>query len=138
MFMSGYVGQWITGLQRTGECGKRLILDDGKGFEVSPFEFNADREIVTPFAPCKRRLAGVPCPIVDRDELQHLAIAPDEKMGGNPQPTQMVEIRMGIVIKSICEEVFNKCTAKLPGRQADIVDYEQINPGARRPRIEIR
>src|ERR1019366_3782404 len=80
----------------------------------------------------------MPGPITGRHKLRQRAIARDQKMGGNPQRAQLVEIWMRIIVELIAKQVSDKVTAKLSGRQADIVDHQEPNCGTCGACIEIR
>lgn len=54
------------------------------------------------------------------------------------ESTQLLEVRMSVAVEAIGKQVGNKLAAKLAGRKADIVDYQQIDFGVCRARIKIR
>ncbi len=80
----------------------------------------------------------MPGTIERRDELHGNAIAPDQKVRGHPQPTQLVEVRMRIAIEAVRKQIFNVRATELAGRQADVMDDQQADLGTFRSRIEIR
>src|ERR1035437_9746799 len=80
----------------------------------------------------------MPGPILGGHELRQRAVARYQKMSGNAQRAQLLEIRMRIVVEPIAKQVSNIVAPELPGRQADVVDHQEPNCGTCRARIKIR
>ncbi len=80
----------------------------------------------------------MPSPALTRNELQQRTIAANKKMGGYPQCSDVLEIRMRLWIKPVHEQVNDSRTAENPGWQTDVVDDQQIYRRARRAIITIR
>jgi hypothetical protein len=80
----------------------------------------------------------MPCAITCGNELDYVAITSNEEVSGHPQLPQLIEIGMRVAIEPVTEQVGDERTTKLTGRQADVVNYQQVDTGIRWTRIEIR
>lgn len=63
-------------------------------------------------------------------KLPNFARSFNEKVTGNFQASNGLVIGMGLPIELICEELLNGAVSKLPGRQADGVQHQQVDQGA--------
>jgi hypothetical protein len=72
-----------------------------------------------------------------RDELNQLAVAPDQEVCRNAQALQLAEVRMGRGIKAIGEEVDYSAAAELIRRQTNGVDDYQPDGFALGPLIAV-
>ena len=80
----------------------------------------------------------MPGPVIGRHELHQRAIAPDQEMRRYPQLAQLIKIGVGIEVEPVTEQVGNIRAAEFAGRQADIVDHQQVDRAIGRPRVAVR
>jgi hypothetical protein len=59
-------------------------------------------------------------------------------MRGNPHSTQFFETRVGVMVQPIAKQIRDMGSAKLSGRQADIMNDQQPNCGGIRSIVKIR
>lgn len=79
----------------------------------------------------------MPRPLEDRNELDQLAITPDEEVRRNLESADGGIVGMGGGIKPIGEQVFDGVSPELPGRQADGMDHDQARRHAGRTLVLI-
>ncbi len=119
-------GQLRVGLQQgSGDCDQRLVLRTGKGSIVSSFQLDADREVIARFSPLKAGFARVPGAAVKGHELGHATVTLDQQMRRHLQPLDLFKERMPARIQPVGKQFGDMTAAKLPGRQADIVNHQQ-------------
>ena len=70
-------------------------------------------------------------------ELQQLAVAANEEVGGDPQVMDGLVIRMRAWVQAIGEKLDDPVTTELIGRQADRMDHHQFDIYVRRTGITI-
>ena len=75
----------MAGDDGTGQGGKRLVLAQGIGLVVAAVQFDANAEIVAVFPPCVNGGARMPGAGGGGHILFDVAIAQDEKVGGDAQ-----------------------------------------------------
>lgn len=80
----------------------------------------------------------MPGPIVAADELIKPSRTVDEKVRGNHQAAQGLEIRVLVPVQLIGKKLLDPAIAKLPRRQTDGVDHYQVKIDAGRAGAEIR
>lgn len=108
--------------QQLAQPCQTLVLRIRKHKGISAFQLDAQGIIIAIGTSLKTRLARMPGPVIAGNKLQHSTITPDQKMGGNFETTNCLEIRIGGPIKPILEKVLNGMTIELARRQTDIVD----------------
>src|SRR3989338_3065395 len=79
----------------------------------------------------------MPGALVTGDELRNSAITLDKEMRGHLQAGNAGEIGMLIRIQTVLKKRLHLARAKLPRRQADVMDHQQRN-FAQRSLIEVR
>src|SRR5690606_12412939 len=79
----------------------------------------------------------MPGAVVGGDELHDAAVTPDEEMGRYAHIAQPVQPRVGVEIELVLKEINHFRAAKLPGRQADVVQHQQVGILLRRAGIKI-
>src|SRR5215831_5686053 len=94
---------------------------------VGSLELDADREIVAAGPSLPGGFPGMPRPAPARDELDQLSRTAYQKMGGHSQSGDPSVIRMPSGIEAVGEKTLDAVPAELPGRQADRVDYDQLD-----------
>jgi hypothetical protein len=104
---------------------------------VGTFHFDPDRKVITTLSAVEIRRARVPGTVMGGDELQQLAVASNQKVCGNPKPSELRKVRVSVAIEPIREKILDVVPTKLAGRQADVMHHQQANLGAFRARIEI-
>jgi len=120
------------------QSGKHVILRGRKRPGVAPLQFDADRKIVAALAAAPARHARMPGAPTTFDELDQLAVAPDQEMGRDTQACDRPEIRMGIGIEPIGEERLDVRPAEPVRRQADCVYDDQLDRSAARAFVRVR
>jgi len=93
---------------------------------VLSLHLDADRKIIAAGAPPKTRGTGMPRAPPKRHELDQCAIAPDEKMRGNLQVRDLLEVGVGRVIDTVGEEMLDVRPAEAARRKADAMDYDEF------------
>jgi hypothetical protein len=68
----------------------------------------------------------MPSALVTTDELNQFATTANQKMRRNFDPTQLLEIRVAVVVKGIGEKLFDGVATELSWGQADGVQHQQI------------
>lgn len=132
------IGQAGIGLFQDGdESGQPLILGTGKGMNITAFQFDADGKVIAAFPPLKAGHPRMPGPLEKRDILHHFTIAPDQDMGGDPEPLDLGEEGMPLRRQGIGEQPVDPGSPELPRRQADGVDDDEFRRHPRRTRILI-
>jgi hypothetical protein len=104
---------------------------------IGTFHFDPDRKVITTLTAIEIRRTRVPCTVMGGDELQQLAVASNQKVRGNPQPSELRKIRVSVAIEPIREKILDVLPTKLAGRQADVMHHQQANLGAFRAPIKI-
>jgi hypothetical protein len=99
-------------------------------FLVAAFELDADRKIVTAFAPFVTGFARMPCAKVERHVLHELPVAPKQKVRGNLQSGDLREIRVLARRQSVREQPIDPWAAILPRRQADPMHDDELGRDA--------
>jgi len=120
-----------------GDTCKLMILPGGIRDVIGALQLNPDGEVVTFFLPVKTRSARMPGAIKQADELDNGSIATNQQMSRDLNAFNGPEIRVGRVIETIAEEVFNFRAAETPWRKAYIVDNQQGNGSAIRAGPEV-
>lgn len=136
--MPGDIGEWITLPQGLDQFAQASVLDRLERKIVAAFEFDADGKVVATRSPFPERGARMPRPVVARDELDQLAVAPDEEMRRDLQGADSGEVGMARRVQPVGEEVKDVVAAELARRQADGMDHDQPGRFAGRPGIEVR
>ena len=80
---------------------------------IGAFQLDTDGEIVTVHPPVEFGAASVPGAPVERHELYDLSFPVYQKMCGNLQVLDLLEIRMRVRIERIAEQLLNTGTAEL-------------------------
>ena len=80
----------------------------------------------------------MPRPAIDGDELQKLAVPPDQKVRRNPHTLQIGKIGMRRVVKAIGEQGNNLVATKNAWRQGDVVYHDQLGEHTGWPLIAVR
>ena len=87
--------------------GKQLVqppvLNCLETLRIATFQFDPERKIIAARAAAPCGLAGVPGAALAGDELDQLAIAPDQEVGRNTQVADASEIRMGVRVEAVGE-----------------------------------
>ena len=119
-------GQLRVGLQQgSGDSDQRLILRIGKGSIVSSFQLDADREVIARLALLKAGFARMPGAAVKGHELGHATVTLDQQMRRHLQPVDLFKERVPARFQPVGKQFGDMTAAKLPGRQADIVNHQQ-------------
>ena len=105
---------------------------------IGAFQLNTDGKVITVLPSAEFGTAGVPGAPVKRHELYDLSFPVYQKMCGNLQVLDLLEIRMRVRIERIAEQLLNAGTAELPRRQTDTMDDQQAYIDPFRPVIIIR
>ena len=123
--MADNVFHRIGAAQEGKQCAQLLVLLRHEFLPVAAFQFDAERKIVAArtSAPCG--LTGMPGASLARDELDQLAIAPDQEVRRNAQAADASEIGMGVRVEAIGEQPDDVVAAKLFRWQADGMDDDQ-------------
>ena len=129
--------QGVARAQGGHQLAQRHVLLVGIGQGVGAFELDADGKVIAAFAARVTRHARVPGAFVGGDELDEVAVAADEEMRRHAQPAQAFQPGMGAVVQRVQEQPGDFRPAELPGGQADVVQHEQRNLRARRPRVAV-
>ena len=61
----------------------------------------------------------------------------DEKMRGDFEAANLAEIRVGIPVEPVREQLLDLLAAKLAGREADAVQHDHLRRTAVRPRVGV-
>jgi len=117
---------------------QHLILGGLERHLVHPFQFDAHREIITRLAAAIRRFAGVPRALPERHILNDLTVSANQRMRRNAHADEMRKERMRVRNEVACEQPVYPRATKLPGRQADVVNHDQLGQHAGGPRIVVR
>jgi hypothetical protein len=105
---------------------------------IRPFEFYADREVVTGIPSLVAGCPGMPCAIVEGHELQNLAITTDQYMSRNLHSADIPKIRMCLGVETIGEQFPDMGPTELAGRQTDAMNDYQVGHNTLGPGIPIR
>ena len=135
--MPFYILDRISGLNRGGELIQACVLRVGEGCGVRPFQFNPDRKIIAAFAPAPGGCTRMPGALGAWNKLNQLAIAANKKVAGDFKIFDDFVVRMFARVELVGEELDHARPAKLIWRQADVVDDDQVDHAAFRPRVEI-
>lgn len=85
VLMTGHIGQRIPPAQGVGERRQHFVLKVGEGLEVGSLELDADGKVVAALSSMEAGHAGMPGPVIGRDELDQSTVALDDEMGRHPQ-----------------------------------------------------
>src|SRR5690554_5883388 len=80
----------------------------------------------------------MPGPLQAGNKLGDAPIALDEKMRRHAQLGNLSEIGMARRVQRAAEQLLYAAGTELPRRQADVMNHQQRDVAARRPRIEMR
>ena len=138
MLMSGDMGNRISLEDGCAQAGKRFILQCFKSTAFQSFEFNANRVVIALALTPVSGWAGMPGAVVATDELPKIAGTADEKVCRNSKPPNALEVGMRVPVELVGEQALHIAIAKLPRRQADGVNHDQINLCAGRTLIDVR
>src|ERR1700733_4485503 len=93
---------------------------------VRALKLNTDREVVAAAFALILRCARVPGALVERDELNDLAVAADERVRRDTLLGHVLEKGVSLWVKVARKELFDAGGAKLPRRQADAVHDDEF------------
>src|SRR5262249_3634922 len=127
--------QLVDGAQQRHE---RIELRGLEPVTLESLELDADRPAVAVVAPFPARLAGMPCAVVDGDELQQLAVAPDDEVGRDLEAADRLEVRMRRPVERVREEPLDRVATVFAGWQADAVQHDEIDRRGLRAWAEVR
>lgn len=135
--MTDAFGNRICAAQDINELSERAILPLFEGNVVAAFELDTDGEVIAPLATAPLRHTGMPGALLTRHELHEFAITSDQKMRRYGQCRDLPEIRIGLRIKAIREQVGDGTSAETAWRQADAVNDDELDPTTFGARIAI-
>lgn len=138
VLMAGHMLNGVLNGQGGTQAGQGFVLRRFECLTFQSFELDADRVIVALFPSAVARHASMPGAIVTADELQQLPSATNEKMGGNLQTADLLEVGVGIPIQGIGEQGLHLGATILTRWQADRVQHHQVDVRSLRTRAEIR
>ena len=124
--------------QGAAQAGQGFILFRFEDFVVLSFEFDPDRVVVAMVPSPVRRDTGVPGPVGAADKLPEHAVTPNEKVGRHFHIANRLEIRVGLPVQLVGEELRYASAAVLTGGQADRVNDDQVDLGMGWTRAEVR
>ena len=127
----------IAPAQRRSELREMQVLPIGVGLVVAALELDSHGKIVAALAPLPARRAGVPGALGAGNELDQLAIAPDQEMRRHVEVAQGPVVRVGGGIEGVGEQPDDGITAELARRQADVVHDQQRDRRVLRTLVEI-
>ena len=116
---------------------QHTILTVLKGYGIAALELDSDREVITALASVPLRNPGVPGAFRTGNELNELAVAPNQKMGGNPQTSNLVEIGVGGTIETVGKQRLDRIPTKSARWQTDAVNDHQIDGTSGRAGITV-
>ena len=90
--------------ERPNELGKYLVLNVFVRIPVPAFQFNTNGKVITTRPVLEPGCTRMPGPEVQGHVLGQAAVAPDEDVGGDPQPGAGPEIRVGIGVERVREQ----------------------------------
>lgn len=123
--------------QLVAERGQGLVLRGLEGVALQPFQLYAYGIVVAVGAALPFGAAGMPGPVVARDELNHLAGAANEKVRRHLQPPDGLEVGVSVPVQRVGEQLLHLRPAVLAGRQADGVHHDQAHLGLRGAGAEV-
>ena len=129
--------QWVALAQQPGQCRQAPVLRLREGVFAIAFEFDADRKIIAALTTLELRHTGMPGPTIGPDELTQLATAPDQEMGRDAQSREPGKVRMRTGIERAGEQPFDGIARELSGRQADVMNDQQIDRAGRRALVVV-
>jgi len=135
--MADAFGNRICVAQDINELSERAVLHLFEGNVVAAFELDTDGEVIAPLTAAPLRYTGMPGALLTRHELHEFTIASDQKMGRYGHCRDLPEIRIGLRIKAICEQLGDGISAETAWRQADAVDDNEFDPATFGARIAI-
>lgn len=138
LVVAGDVRDRITPAKRAGESTEHRILGVRVREQIGAFELESNRKIVASLAALPRRGASVPGAQCAGDELQQRPVAPDQEVRGDADCRKRAEIRMRVRIEPIGEQLDDGVPAELARRQRDVVNDQQRDALALRPRVAVR
>src|SRR5688572_7605133 len=106
------------------ERQQRAVLRGLEWLLLGALELNADGEVVAAVAAAPGGDPGVPRAALRRHELDHRAVAPDEKVSRHSQFADFPEIGMRLRVEAVGEQALDRVAAVLPRRQADRVQHD--------------
>ncbi len=101
------------------QAGKGLVLGVFEGVMFQAFELDSHAVVVAIVAALPRGFARVPGTLVDADELNQLAIPPDEKVRRHFGAANLVEVGVRVPVERVGEESLDFVAAVDARRQAD-------------------
>jgi hypothetical protein len=113
------------------------VLDGSERLIVAPFELDTEREVVTAFSTTPSGYTRMPGTTNGRKELDQVTVAANEEVCRHPQRVYFAIVRMGIGVEAIGEQLLDAVTAKFARRQADCMDYQQLDRLTRRTIVMI-
>ena len=137
VFMAGDVAHRVALGQSRQQGQQGFILRWLKQATLQAFEFNADGKVIAVVTARKVRAPGMPGTRVTADKLPQFAATLDIKMRGDLQALDLFEIRVGVPVELVGEQLLHGGAAKLAWWQADGVQHQQVNRHIRRARAEI-
>lgn len=120
------IEEWVCFEQRFDHARQLDILGVRIWHLVLSLDFDSDRKIIAAGASPKTGGAGMPRAPPKRHELDQCAITPYEKMGGNLQVRDLLEVGMCRVIDTVGEEILDVRPAEAARREADAMDYDEF------------
>ncbi len=104
-----------------------FILRLSIGLIIATLQLNTDTKIITVVAALKIRNPGVPGAHMKRHKLRHLSRPLNQKMSRHMHLAQLFKIRMEGAIELVAEECTDIAATIITGRQADVMQHQQIN-----------
>ena len=104
---------------------------------IAPLQFDTDGKIVAAGAILEVGFTGMPGALLKGYVLHDLTIAADQRVGGNREPANLSKVVVRVGAELIAEQLVDPRAAELTGRQADGVNYQQVDVGICRARITI-
>lgn len=116
-------------LQQEGRAqpGQRCILSIFKKTSFKSFEFDPNGVIVAIISPTITGSTGMPCTVIAADKLQQFTRAADKKMGRYSDVPNALKIGVLVPGELVGKQALNMLPAILAWRQADRMQYQQIN-----------
>src|ERR1019366_8136402 len=123
--------------QTADHCTEALVLGRIEALAFEAFELDADRIVVAVAAAAPVRSAGMPGPLVARDELEQRTVATHEGMRRDPEGANRLEIWVRAPVEPIGEEPLDRVAAVFARGQADRMDDDEVDHRSGRPRSEV-
>ena len=112
--------------QQAHQARQAPVLAVLEGLPVAAFELDADGEVVAAIPPVVAGNARVPGTFGERYELDELAVAANEHVGGHPQGGDLRERRMGVDVQAVAKQRLHVGRSECAFRQADTVDDDEL------------